>query len=505
MKLSLGNLPSLKASAAANIVTPSYDPSLLIPGMVHIGVGNFHRSHLATYMNDLFDSSFEENHQWGIVGAGVLSFDDAKRKILQPQDWLQTLVERDADSVKASVIASMTDFLPVDFENKEQHCQLQDMLMNPSIRIVSLTVTEGGYFLCDGNFNRSDAAVQKDAENPDAPCTVFGMMAKAIKQRRDAGMEIFTIMSCDNIPHNGKVVKEVVSGFAELMYGSDFATWIEQNVAFPNSMVDRITPGTTPEMREFVAAEYGLEDSSPIFCEPFRQWVLEDNFPSGRPSWEKLESVSFVQDVAPYELMKIRILNGGHASLCYPAALLDLEYVHEATEHPVIGPFLDALEREEMIPTIPPVPSTSLSEYWELIGKRFSNPTICDTISRICFDGSSRQPKFIVPVARDALEANRKIEGLALVSALWCRYCQGTTESGKTIEPNDPQWDRLQLNANRAVEDPMAWLGMVDVYGKVGEDPLFVDAFREALETVMTLGVEEAMMEYSFAEVAATA
>jgi len=220
-----------------------------------------------------------------------------------------------------------------------------------------------------------------------------------------------------------------------------------------------------------------------------------------RPKWEKCETVMFVDDVHPYELMKIRILNGGHASLCYPSALLGLQYVHDAMEHPVIGPFLDKLERTEIIPTVPPVPDTNLEEYWDIIAERFSNPTIMDTIERNCYDGSSRQPKFITPVIADALKKGGAdaCDGLALVSAMWCRYCQGTTEAGEKIMPNAPNWDFLQETAMKAKDDPCVWLDAnADVYDAagVGQNPVFREAFKKALTAVETKGVEKAMKDY---------
>jgi mannitol 2-dehydrogenase len=229
--------------------------------------------------------------------------------------------------------------------------------------------------------------------------------------------------------------------------------------------------------------------------------VLEDKFSlsgaAGRPPLDLLDNVIFVPDVGPYEFMKIRILNGGHASLCYPSALLDLHYVHESMEHPIIGAFLDALQRQEIIPTIPPLPNIDLAEYWQTVAKRFSNPTLRDTIPRICFDGASRQPKFIVGTIKDNIEKGRSIRGMALVSALWCRYCQGKTESGKIIPPNDPYWDRLQDLALRAMlENPRIWLdGLPDVYGAI-VSPVFINAFELAFQSIQTHGVEGALTEY---------
>lgn len=488
MKLNSANLGSLPS----NVTAPKYDRSKVKAGILHCGIGNFHRSHMACYIDDLLATG--EASEWGIIGSGIMSFDHAKRELLEPQDWLQTVVERDGDSISARVIGSMIGFLAVEPNN---HKQLFEKMIDPDIKIVSLTVTEGGYFLVDGAFDGAHPSFVHDSDmaNSEKLMTIFGVILKALKARRDQGIAPFTVMSCDNVPHNGDIVKSVVVSLARL---SDplYADWVEQNVAFPNSMVDRITPATSPDEIKYLKEKFeGLEDAAPVFCEPFRQWVLEDKFSGGRPPLEKV-GVTFVPDVTPYETMKIRILNGGHAALCYPSALLGVKYVHESMEHPTISAFLDTLEKNEIIPTVPEVPDTNLEEYWELIGKRFSNPTIMDTINRNCFDGYNRQPKFVVPVAREGLKAGRSVDGLALVSAMWCRYVQGKREDGSTIEPNDPIWDTLQERALKAASKPEVWLEMKEVYGDLGKDTTFVQAFSKALHSIQENGVEGAMKNY---------
>lgn len=466
-----------------NVVVPAYDRSLLTPGILHVGVGNFHKSHFAAYIDDLLNSDFEANKDWGIVGAGQFSY-ARKKEQLEPQDWMQTLVEHDADSAKAQVLGSMVDFIPTTPDAFEA------TLDGDAIKIVSLTVTEGGYYLNDGEFDVNNPDIQHDIQNQEAPKSVFGLLVRALKQRKENNGPAFTVMSCDNVPHNGDVTRSVVVGLAKAM-DPELAKWIDEMAAFPNGMVDRITPATNDEQRAFVKANFGgLEDVSPVFCEPFRQWVLEDNFSAGRPAFETLETVDFVEDVSPYELTKLRILNGGHASLCYPSALLNLDYVHSAMEHPTIAPFLDCLERTEIIPSVPTI--IDPVQYWLTTSKRFSNPTIKDTIDRICFDGSSRQPKFIVPIAKSNLENGRGVDGLALVSAMWCTYCLRD-------EPNDPQFDRFHETANKAREDPKCWLDMTDVYGTVGTNPIFIESFSEALKSIEANGVEAAMSEYAAA------
>ena len=243
-------------------------------------------------------------------------------------------------------------------------------------------------------------------------------------------------MSCDNVPHNGAVTRNAVAGLARLI-DPVLAKWVTDNVAFPNAMVDRITPATSDRERAMTLTDFGVEDKWPVFCEEFRQWVVEDNFPAGRPRFEQV-GAEFVRDVTPYECMKIRILNGGHAVIAYAGGLLDVHYVHEAMQHPLIHAYFEKVELEEIVPTVPPVPNTDTRDYFKLIDRRFSNPKIGDTIRRLCFDGSNRQPKFIVPPIADRLKAGKGIDGLALESALWCRYCHGVTDSGKTIEPMIP-------------------------------------------------------------------
>lgn len=474
-----------------NVAVPQYDRSKVTAGIVHVGVGNFHRSHMATYIDDLLATG--EANEWGIVGSGVMHFDHDKRTLLEKQDWMQTLVERDGENVSARVIGSMIDFLPVEPKN---HSQLYNKLLEPGIKIVSLTVTEGGYFLSDGKFDALHPSFVHDSDmaNTDKLVTIFAVIVKALKARKEKGLAPFTCMSCDNVPHNGDIIKSVVLGLARL---SDplFGDWIEENVAFPNSMVDRITPATSADEIEYLQQKFGVEDAAPVFCEPFRQWVLEDKFSNGRPPLEKV-GVTFVPDVTPYETMKIRILNGGHAALCYPSALLGVKYVHEAMEHPTIGPFLDTLEKNEIIPTVPEVPDTNLEQYWETIGKRFSNPTICDTINRNCYDGYNRQPKFVVPVAKQGLKNGTAIDGMALVSAMWCRYVQGKREDGSTVEANDPIWDELQERALKAAASPKIWLEMKEVYGDLGTEPAFVEAFTKALQSIQSNGIEGAMQNY---------
>jgi mannitol 2-dehydrogenase len=483
-------LSSASLAALARVVdVPAYDRSALTAGIVHIGVGNFHRAHQAVYLDDLFARG--RDLDWAIVGAGVRPADRAMREALRAQDLLTTVVEQDADRSSGRVVGSMIGFLDVD-----DPAAAVATLAAPATRIVSLTITEGGYPIdpATQRFDPAHAGVLADAADLARPATALGLVVAGLVRRRAAGVAPFTVLSCDNVPGNGHVTGEAVAGLAELVDPA-LATWIRANVAFPDSMVDRITPATTARERTLLAQRFGIVDARPVFCEAFRQWVIEDRFPGGRPALEEV-GVEFVADVRPYELMKIRILNGGHATIAYPAALLDIHFVHDAMADPLVSGFLSKLLDDEVIPVVPPVPRMDLRDYKALVERRFANPGIGDTIRRLCLDGSNRQPKFVLPSVADRLRAGLPVAGLALVAALWCRYCHGETESGAPIEPNDPDWPRLQAHARAARTDPSAWLALRDVFGELGADPRYRAAFGRALQRVWRDGTRATLSAY---------
>ncbi|EJJ27816.1 mannitol dehydrogenase family protein [Rhizobium sp. CF142] len=483
-KLSLATL----AEAAKTAAIPAYERASLKAGIVHFGVGNFHRAHQAIYLDDLFNAG--SDHDWAIIGAGVLPSDAAMRDKLAAQDFLTTVVEQDNNKTAARVTGPMIDILPVG-----EPAVIIAKLADPEIRIVSMTITEGGYFIdASGKFNPAHPAIAADGQNPATPKTVFGLIVAGLRARKDKGIEPFTVMSCDNIPHNGVVTANAIVGTAKLSDPA-FADWIKANVSFPNGMVDRITPATSQREIDFLKDNFGIEDNWPVYCEEFKQWVLEDKFPTGRPALEKV-GVTFVPDVTPYEHMKIRILNGGHATIAYPAALMDIHFVHEAMENDLIRAFLAKLENEEIIPIVPPVPDTSLADYFKLIERRFLNPKIADTIPRLAQDGSNRQPKFILPSTLDNLRQGRDVVGLALVSALWCRYFFGKSDSGKDIVFNDASAERLHEAAVKAKDDPAAFLVFDDIFGEVAKSDLFRKRFTHALKTLWEKGTKETLQLY---------
>ncbi len=486
LRLSLETIENLPDT----IRRPLYRREDISPGIMHIGVGNFHRAHQAVYLDDLFNLG--RDHDWAIIGAGFRLPDAAMREALEAQDWLTSVVELEPGANHARITGVMVEFLPV----QEDRRAILSALADPAIRIVSLTVTEGGYCIdpASGMFDPNHPEICHDAAHADAPLSVFGVLVAALKARRAAGLRPFTIMSCDNLPGNGHVAQAAVVGLADLI-DADLASWIEGEVAFPNSMVDRITPATTDVERNKLKESFGVEDRWPVFCEPFRQWVMEDRFPAGRPAFDEV-GVTLTDDVASYELMKIRMLNGGHAAIAYPSALMGLRTAPEAMANPLVAGFFDKLEREEIIPVVPAVPGVDLTDYLDLLKRRFANPEIKDAISRLCQDGSNRQPKFILPTIRDRLAQDQGIKGLALESALWCRYCFGETENGVAIAIEDVNADRLRDAARQARTNPEAFLSLRDVYGDLADHPIFRAAFANSLSSLWSKGVAATLANY---------
>ncbi|MCB2053509.1 MAG: mannitol dehydrogenase family protein [Geminicoccaceae bacterium] len=492
MKLNDAALADLaRADLPGEVAVPGYDRGGLAAGILHVGVGNFHRAHMARYLGDLFAKGLD--HDWAIKGAGVREADAAMRTRLEAQDWLTTAIELAPERMRARIVGSMVDFVPVE----AGHGALIEAMADPAIRIVSLTVTEGGYYIdpATQSFDTGHADIRHDAANPDRPRTAFGAIVAALKRRREAGHPPFTGLSCDNLPGNGDILRAAVVGLAGLV-DAGLARWIDERGAFPNSMVDCIVPATGPRELALVRERFGIEDAAPVTHEPFRQWVIEDRFCAGRPRLEEV-GVTFTERVHDYERMKIRILNGGHAALCYPAALLDIEPVAGAMADGRIARFFRKVEEEEIVPHVDAVPDMTPPAYLDLIESRFSNPAIVDTTRRLAFDGSNRQPKFILPSVADGLAAGRPVEGLALVSAAWCRYCGGATESGRPIEPNDPIWNELTARARAARDRPEEWLGMRRIYGDLAAESRFAEAFGRWLRLIHDRGMEAALEAYS--------
>ena len=485
MKLNDANLTTLPHS----IKRPTYDRSALKPGIVHIGVGNFHRAHQAWYLHRLFCLGLA--HDWAIIGAGVRPYDEAMRVKLADQDYLTALISLDPEGSKVDVIGSMIDYVPIEAE----HSLLVDQMANPAIRIVSLTVTEGGYYVdpVTGQFDVSHADLQHDAEHPDHPLTAFGAIVRALKLRRDAHQKPFTCLSCDNLQGNGEILRQTIVGLAR-QSDAALASWIAENGAFPNSMVDCIVPATGLKEVD-LAMCLGVADAVPVTHENFRQWVIEDSFCAGRPDWDKV-GATFVTNVHDYEMQKIRLLNAGHQVIANSAEILGIATVSEAMLHGDIRALFLKVTMQEIAPHVPHVPENSPIQYIDLVERRFSNPAIVDTIRRVSFDGSSRHPGFVLPSVRDARARGAPVEGLALVQAAWARMCVSVREDGSQITPNDPFWKALVAQAQAARDVPQRWLLQENLYGDLAHDPVFSKAFGKWLKMIYRDGIVAAIQLY---------
>lgn len=471
-----------------NVRVPSYKRADLTAGIVHIGLGNFHRAHQAWYLHRLMDQGLAQD--WAILGAGVRAADAAQRERLLAQDCLTTLIELDPSGKSAEVTGSMIGFIPVAEDNAPLIAQMAD----PTIRIVAMTVTEGGYFVAsDGGFDADHPDMKHDAATPDRPRTAFGAIIAALRMRRDQGVGPFTCQSCDNLQGNGDILRQTVLALARLS-DPDLADWIDAHVTFPNSMVDCIVPATGPTELALVRS-FGIEDQAPVTHENYRQWVIEDNFCAGRPDWDKV-GATFTQDVHTYEAMKLRMLNAGHQIIATPGELLSVETIAGTMANPLIRDMFLKIETAEIAPHVKAVPGMTPLAYVDLIAERFANPEIRDTTRRVAFDGSSRHPGFLHPIIRDALAAGTSIDGLVLVEALWARMCAGTREDGSEIAPNDPYWDNLLAKAIVAKTNPSAWIEQGQHYGSLGQNAHFAAKFAHWHRTVWELGTEGAIRAY---------
>jgi mannitol 2-dehydrogenase len=472
-----------------SIARPAYARDDLGPGIVHIGTGNFHRAHQAWYLHRLMNEGAARD--WAIVGAGVRPGDAVMRDKLLAQDCLTTLIELRPDGTSAEVCGAMIDFLPVESDNAALIAQMAD----PSIRIVSLTVTESGYFVNPGTgqFDPTHPDIAHDAATPALPRTAFGAIVAALRLRRDAGHGPFTVQSCDNLRGNGAITRETVVGLARLS-DPELAQWIDTGCTFPNSMVDCIVPATGPD--EIAAARaLGIEDAAPVTHENYRQWVIEDAFCAGRPDWDRVGAV-FTDRVHDYETMKIRVLNAGHQILANAGELLGLATIADCMADADVSAFWRKVEMDEIVPHVADVPDMTAKAYVGLVERRFANPAIRDTTRRVAFDGSARHAGFVLPILHDALEAGTPIDGLALVEALWARMCAGTREDGSRIQPNAPDWDALRTCAEAARSTPGAWLEQDHIYGTLVADDRFAQTFEGWLSLLWARGTSATLKTY---------
>jgi fructuronate reductase len=483
-RLCNASLPSLPAG----IVRPAYDRTRLSPGIVHLGIGAFHRAHQAVYT----DSVLSRDPGWGIVGASLRS--PATRDALAPQDGLYTVAVRSGQGSELRVVGAIARLLVA----PENPAALLDALADPRVRIVSLTVTEKGYCHdpATGELDESHPDIIHDLAHPDRPRSVPGLVVAALQRRRRAGVRPFTVLSCDNLPANGRLVKRILARLAGLR-DRQLGSIVSAELACPATMVDRITPATTDQDRAEIAAALGVRDASPVVTEPFSQWVVEEDFPAGRPAWEEA-GAELVADVEPYELMKLRLLNGCHSTLAYLGYLAGYETVADAMGDPAFEQLMRELMDEEVTPTLRVPPSADLAAYKAALLERFRNPALRHRVWQICMDGSQKLPQRLLHTIRDRLKVGAPFPRLALAVAGWMRYVTGVDESGRPIDVRDPLADRLRAiardagpSADRLVP---ALLAVEPIFGTdLRSDPRFTAELTTALRHLFDRGARAAV------------
>ena len=465
---------------AETTTVPGYDLENLKTGIVHIGVGGFHRSHQAYYIHRLLE---EYNAlDWGICGVGLREADQKMKLVLEKQGGLYTLITQHPNGRDSyEVVGSIHEFLLA----SESRSRIVDKMAHPDTRIVSLTITEGGYNFnpATGEFDFDNHEIKEELAFPDAPKTVYGFLTNALKKRKKSGLPPFTILSCDNIQHNGNVTKKMLLAFAQKQ-DPELANWIKENVCFPNSMVDRITPVTTAGMINQLKTDVNIEDRWPVVCEPFIQWVIEDRFSFGRPALEKV-GVQFVSDVTPYEKIKIRLLNAGHSVLGILGALHGHSTIDACMNDSVFATFMNRYMDEEVTPVLGEVEGIDLNEYKDSLAERFANPNIKDSVSRICSESSAKLPKFLIPTLQENLEAGGNIDLATFVLAAWCYYSdKGINEKNEPLEIIDVKKLELQNAAKNTSENPISFLELTEIFGSLRQNKRFCEKYERAVLSI---------------------
>lgn len=467
----------------ASIARSSYDRSHMVPGLVHIGAGAFNRAHLAVYLDDLL--ACEDEPRWGEFAVGLLPADKEIHAGLTAQDNLYTLMLMDTGQETLRVVGSLAGHL---YAPADPEAVLKRMTA-AECTIISLTVTEGGYFIEDasGRFLEEHKDVRHDLENGSAPRTWLGYVAEAAARRMQMGRGPFTVLSCDNLQGNGAIARKALLAFAAARSGV-LQRWIEEYVAFPCSMVDRITPRTTDENRATIAEKFGVKDAVPVVCEPFRQWVLEDSFAAARPAFERA-GARMTADVAPYEKMKMRLLNGGHSTLGYFADLLGLDFICDAAADPLLGRLLKAY-MDEVKHAVPKLPGIDLDEYADTVVRRFSNTAIRDQVARICSEGCAKIAKFLAPPLADLLQNGKSPRVLPLVIAGWLHYQRGISEQGRAMPMADAQAALLRPFVESGCANSRLALDVPALFGNLAADfPAWAAAVQRNLDLLRAQGV----------------
>ncbi len=487
-RLSNQTLPRL----AADVARPRYQRSAVASGILHLGIGAFQRAHQAMYTEAALNAG---DLRWGIIGASLRS--PSMRDALEPQNGLYTLSVRGAEGERLQVIGAIQNVLVA----PEDPQALLEALSDPAIKVVTLTVTEKGYCYDPATTALDEAHpdIVHDLTTPERPCTAPGFLIEALRRRRAAQTHAFTVVCCDNLPHNGRTVASIVTRFAALR-DRDLAGYIANEVAFPSTMVDRITPATTAEDRAAISARIGLEDVAPVVTEPFSQWVIEDRFPLGRPDWS-LAGAEFVTDVAPYENMKLRLLNGSHSALAYLGYLAGYETVADTMRDENYRRLAEGV-MDDAATTLKMPPGADVAAYKRALMERYANPALKHRTWQICMDGSQKLPQRLLGSIRDRLAAGAPIDRLVMGVAGWMRYVTGIDERGKPIDVRDPLSARLRAIADGAglVAERLApaLLDMREVFSaELAADPRFRAAVTTALARIIAKGAKVAVAQTS--------
>ena len=473
------------------VARPRYDRALVQTGIVHLGLGAFHRAHQAFYTEQALNAG---DHRWGIAGASLRAADT--RDALAPQDGLYTVAVRDTDRTDYQVIGALTSL----YVAPENPAMLIKTLSQDSVKIVSLTVTEKGYCHdpATGDLNENHPDIQHDLAHPEHPRSVLGFLLAALAERKRQGLAPFTVLTCDNLPANGHTLRGVMGQFAQLAR-KDLAAFIAQEVAFPSTMVDRIVPATTDADRLLVEQALGVRDAWPIMSEPFTQWVIEDHFPQGRPDWGAF-GAELVKDVSPYETMKLRLLNGSHSTLAYLGYLSGYETVADAMADHGLATLIEDLMVTEITPVLTLPQGADVSAYRRSLLKRFRNTALRHRTWQIAMDGSQKLPQRLLSTIRERLAVNARIDRLALGVAAWMRYVTGLDEKGQPIDVRDPMAAELRLRADQAGLNAQtlapALLGVEAIFGQdLPAQPVFVAAVTKALDGLIRQGARATLAE----------
>nr|WP_321226217.1 mannitol dehydrogenase family protein [uncultured Psychroserpens sp.] len=488
LKLNTKNLSAI----SERVATPKYDRSNIKTGIVHVGIGGFHRAHEAFYTDQLLQNELVKD--WGICGVALLDFDTKIYNTLKEQDGLYTLIVKELDGThNKQIIGSIVEclFAP------ENPLKVIEKMAGPEVKIITLTITEGGYNYNEATkqFDFTNPLIVHDLANPNAPKTIFGYLTQALKLRQERGLKGLTIQSCDNIQGNGHMTQNMLLSYVAKA-ALTLTEWIIDNVSFPNAMVDRITPVTSIEDIAHLKETSGIDDAWPVVCEPFKQWVIEDNFIEGRPAWETV-GAQFVSNVEPYEKMKLSLLNAGHSVLGLLGALVGYNTIDEAVNNPNIRTFLNNYMDVEVTPTLGDLEGINLSDYKQSLLERFGNINIKDQIDRICSETSAKFPIFILPTINSQLKANGSIKLAAFVTAAWAIYSLGKNENGEPLTIKDALKTQLNEKAKTAIKNPTAFLEIDSVFSGLNTSTIFVTEYTKAYQDIASRGIEACVKDYN--------